>query len=88
MAGIEVVEKEGRVPKGGFLTQDVVCPSGKRVISGGYQTGHFEIHIYSSQAVQTALPGPYNAWRVTFLYTGSIEGGVQIFTTAVCAAAN
>lgn len=63
------------------LEQDRSAAAGRA--SGS--TGHFEIHIYSSELVQTVVPGPYDAWRVTYIYTGSIESGVQVFTWAACA---
>ncbi len=79
MSGYEIINTHGTLPLNGTVQVIATCPSGKRVLGGGY--------VVPSEADTAPLSRPENenAWRVDFKSNGG-SGDASVY--AVCAAAS
>lgn len=79
VSGYEIVNTMGTLPTNGSVSVVATCPSGKRVLGGGY--------VVPSEADTAPLSRPEadNAWRVDFKSNGG-SGTASVY--AICAAAS
>jgi hypothetical protein len=73
--GSELVKKRGTLPRNGNLVVIATCPTGKRVIGGGY------VAPSADDAADLSTLGGKSAWRVDFKSNGG-SGDASIY--AVC----
>ncbi len=76
MSGYEIVNILGTLPTNGTTSVVATCPSGKRVLGGGYVTPS------EADTAPLSRPEADNAWRVDFKSNGG-SGTASVY--AVCA---
>ncbi len=79
MSGYEIINTMGTLPTNGTVSVVAACPSGKRVLGGGYGVPS------EADTAPLSRPEADNAWRVDFKSNGG-SGTASVY--AICAAAS
>ena len=79
MSAYEIVNTRGQLPANGTVQVVATCPSGKRVLGGGY------VAPSASDTAPLSRPEGDNGWRVDFKSNGG-SGDASVY--AICAMAS